>query len=172
MGARRTRPKPLKLDVDLEAEVLFESFPGQKTKARRIDGRKLKLPSGVRYWFTLRTVGGDLDIVLARPEHLADLKDCTGVTHADVGLIALDDSTPLLRLVVALIHEALHGVLTAPGDDELLAGILGVSRQRAERVHEWVVTHVAPRLADCLLRSRLLVLPPIPRRKRTKRSSA
>jgi hypothetical protein len=167
---RRTRqpPKSLELAVDVDVEVLFEAVPGQSVRAKRIDDRKLKLPPGVRHWFTARSIAGDLDVVLANEKLLADLKDRVGVTLADVGLIALDAETPLVRLVVALCHELLHGVLSAPGDQNLMARILGCTPAKAVEREEELVTHLAPRWADCIIRSGLLRLPPIPRRRRRK----
>jgi hypothetical protein len=165
MGQRRKR-KALELADDIAIEVLFEAVPGQEKRALRIDNRKLKLPAGVRHWFTARSVGGDLDVVLATAGLLKDLKDRAGVTHADVGLIALDEATPLVRLVVALMHELLHGAFSAPGDHNLTARILGCRREHADAREEEIVTHLAPRLADCLIRSGLLRLPPIPRRRK------
>lgn len=163
-GVRKRRGKPLELAVELDVEVLFEAMPGQQIRARRIDNRKLTLPAGVRHWFTARSVAGDLDVVLANDKLLKDLKDRVGVTLADHGLIALDEETPLVRLVVALCHELLHGALSAPGDANLLARILGCTPEEAGDREEEIVTHIAPRWADCIIRSGLLRLPPIPRR--------
>lgn len=159
-------PKPLEVAPDIAVEVLFESKPGQRIRAKRIDSKKLRLPPNVRHWFTVRTVGGDLDVILGTANSVKDLKGRYGVTDADVGIIALDEGTPLVRLVVALLHELLHGALTAPGDSHLLARILGCSADDADEREEEIVTHLAPRLADCLIRSGLLRLPPIPRRRR------
>lgn len=164
--ARRSKPKPLVLTADIEAEILFEASPGQKIRTKRIDARKLRLPPSVRHWFTLRTVGGDLDVILGSSTSVKDLKGRYGVTDADAGIIALDEGTPLYRLVVALVHELLHGALTAPGDTHLLARILGCKVEVADEREEEIVTHLAPRLADCLIRSGLLRLPPIPRRRK------
>ena len=164
--ARRAKPKPLEVGLDIEAEILFEAKPGQKVRAKRIDAKKLRLPANVRHWFTVRTIGGDLDVILGSALSVKDLKGRYGVTDADVGIIALDESTPLVRLVVALLHELLHGALTAPGDCHLLARILGCTAAEADEREEEIVTHLAPRLADCLIRSGLLRLPPIPRRRK------
>lgn len=168
----RRRVKPLELAVDVEAEVLFEAVPGQSVRVKRIDDRKLKLPAGVRHWLTLRSIAGDLDVVLANERNLKDLKDRVGVTLADAGLIALDEESPLLRLIVGLFHEAFHGCLSAPGDANLLARILGCSPEEALEREEEIVTHLAPRWADCVIRSGLLRLPPIPpRRSRTRKAA-
>lgn len=162
----KRKPKPLELAADVEAEILFEAVDGQRTRARRIDNRKLTIPASVRHWFTIRTIGGDLDVLLGSATSIKDLKGRYGVTDADVGIIALDENTPLVRLVVALLHELLHGGLTAPGDSHLLARILGCTAEEADEREEEIVTHLAPRLADCLIRSGLLRLPPIPRRRK------
>jgi hypothetical protein len=152
--------------IDVNLEVLFDAHPvrGQRRKVKRIDNRKLRLPRGVRYWFTARTIGGDLDVVLANGKILRDLKDRVGITHADVGLIALDEDTPYVRLVVALMHEILHSCFSVPGERNLMARVLGCRADVACEREEEIVTLLAPILADCMLRSGLLRLPPLPRR--------
>jgi hypothetical protein len=164
--AKRRKLKPLALAPEIEAEILFEPMPGQKVRAKRIDAKRLRLPPSVRHWFTLRTIGGDLDVILGTAANIKDLRGRYGVTDADAGIIALDESSPLLRLVVTLLHELLHGALTAPGDHNLLARLFGCPAEEADAREEEIVTHLAPRLADTLIRSGLLRLPPIPRRRR------
>lgn len=165
--ARRRKQTALEVLPDLEAEVLFEAVPGQRTQAKRIDGHKLKLPRGVRYWFTARSICGDYDVVLSSERVLKDLKGRVAITLANDGLIACDEESPLLRIVIGIIHELLgHGVLAAPGDDLNNAHLFGCRASRVAAVEERIVTHMAPRWADCLIRSGLLRLPPIPRRRR------
>lgn len=167
----RRRTKPLELAIELEAEVLFEAVEGQQIPAKRIDSRRLKLPRGVRYWFTARTVAGDYDVVLSNERVLKDLKGRVGVTLANDGLIALDEESPLLRIVIVLFHELMgHGILSAPGDDDLNAHLFGCRPAKSIVVEERIVTHMAPRWADCLIRSGLLRLPPIPRLKKARKA--
>jgi hypothetical protein len=160
--------EPVELAAGLEMEILFEAVAGQSVHAARIDDRKLRLPAGVRHWFTARSIAGDLDVVLATEKLLKDLKNRAGVTLPNEGLIALDEETPLVRLVVTLIHELFHGALSAPGDDNLIARLFRCTPQQAVDREEEIVTYMAPRFADCLIRSGLLRLPPIPRRQRSR----
>lgn len=161
------RSKALELAIELETEVLFEAVNGQRVQAKRIDGRRLRLPRGVRYWFTARTIAGEYDVVLSNERVLKDLKGRVGVTLANDGLIALDEDSPLLRVVIVLFHELMgHGVLSAPGDDDLNAHLFGCKPGKSIAVEERIVTHMAPRWADCLIRSGLLRLPPVPRRRK------
>lgn len=163
----RRKHKELELAVDLEAEVLFDQGPAKRSRVKRIDGKGLKLPRGMRHWFVARTIGGDVDVLLATSRVLRDLKGNDGITQPAYGLIALDEESPLLRIVVTLVHELLHNLFSAPGDDDLNARILGCKPKDVGAREEEIVTHLAPRLADCLIRSGLLRLPPIPRRRRS-----
>jgi len=147
---------------------MFEVVPGQKTRAKRIDGHRLNLPDGYRYWFTARTIAGDFDVILANEHVCPALNGLVAVTLADQGIIACDEDMTLSRIVVGLIHELLgHGVLNAPGDVDLNAHLFGCSAKKADVIEERLVTHMAPRWAHCLIHSGLLRLPPIPRRRKS-----
>lgn len=167
--ARKARAKPLEIASELVAEVLFEAVPGQRVRAKRIDGKHLELPDDIRYWFTSRSINGDCDVVVGNDRSIKDLKGCVAVMLPHLGIIAVDEESPLLRIVVALLHEQLHQILTGPGeDDQLNANLFGCKPTEAEAVEERVVTYISTRLADCMLRSGLLRLPPIPRRRSRK----
>jgi hypothetical protein len=159
--------KPLELLTDVEAEVIFEGVPGQRKRAKRIDGKRLRLPRGIRYWFTARSVAGDLDVILGNERTIKELAGCVAVTLPDMGLVAIDEEAPLLRIVIGLIHELYgHGVMSAPGADIVNARVFCCSVKRAPIIEEHIATHAAPLWTDMLLRSGLLRLPPIPRHRR------
>lgn len=163
------RKKALDVITDVEADVLFEATPGQRSRAKRIDGKKLALPKGVRYWFTARSVAGDVDVVLGTERTIKDLVGNVAVIIPDLGIVAVDETQPLIRIVVAVIHELFgHAVWSAPSASEVNHLIFGCSPKRAEGIEERVASHAAPLWADCMIRSGLLRLPPIPRRRSRK----
>lgn len=164
--AKRKTSKPLPLSTDLEFEILFEELPGQTTPAKRIDSRRLKPPRGARHWFTIRTAGGDYDIVLGTDKVLKCLKGAEGHTDGGLGIIALDEEATLSRIAVVLIHEMLHAVLSSPAEYGPIARVIGCRPASVAKREEDIVAYLAPKLADCLIRSGLLRLPPIPRRRK------
>lgn len=165
--ARRRR------EVDLSetgaVEILFDALPGQSTPAKRIDGRRLTPPKGARQWFTVRTVGGDFDVILGTDKILKCLKGAEGHTDGGLGIIAIHEEATLSRIAIVLIHEVLHALLSSPAEYAPLAKILGCRPASVAGREEDLVAYLAPKVADCLIRSGLLRLPPIPRRRRRKR---
>jgi len=166
--ARRSKRAELDLSAEISTEILIEGIEGQETPARRIDGKRLRPPRGARHWFTLRTSGGDYDVVLGTDKILKCLKGLEGHTDAGVGIIAIDEEATLSRLAVVLVHELLHAVLSAPADQGPLARVIGCRPKNLIAREEDIIALIAPRLADCLIRTGLLRLPPIPRRRRRK----
>lgn len=166
--ARRSKAKLLDLATDIEAEILFETVPGQSTPARRIDAKRLKPPRGARHWFTIRTSGGDFDVVLGTDKILKCLKGCEGHTDGGLGIIAIDEEATLSRIVVVLVHELFHALLSSPAEYAPLARVLGCRPTSVAAREEAIVAYFAPKLADCLIRSGLLRLPTIPHRRRRK----
>lgn len=137
--------------------------------AKRLDGKKLKLPNGARYWFTANTPAGDFDIVLVPPETYPDMKGKYGLTLTDLCLIALDDSVPMKKLVLALFHELGHACGSAPGDIELQKGIWRCKTDKlADQIEEDTVTFYGARYGATFFDSGLLKLPPIPRKRGTR----
>lgn len=134
-------------------------------RAARLDGKKLKLPAGARYWFTLPTVAGDYDFILGNPEIFPDLKDRNGVTLAEECLVVLDDTQPYKRLCLTAFHEIMHSVLSTPGERELLALLFGCKPKQSDEREERFVTHVAPKLGGCLFDAGMLSFPPIPKKR-------
>lgn len=167
--ASRKKRSSLELAEDVSVEILFEAVPGQATPAQRIDGKRLKPPRGARHWFTVRTTGGDYDVVLGTATILKCLKTLEGHTDVDLGIIAINEEATLRRIAVVLVHELLHAILSAPADQGPFARIIGCRPKNLVAREEDIIAHIAPRLADSLLRSGLLRLPPIPRRQRRRK---
>lgn len=164
---RRVVPE-LELDTALECDIVIDERPRSRARVARIDSKRLALPKGVRHWFVARTIGGDFDVLLATDKDVKDLRGNYGVMLPELGLIALDESSPQLKIVVTLVHEILHAVLSAPADSEITKRALNCDASELIDREEAIVALLAPRLTDCLLRSGLLRLPPIPRRKRSR----
>lgn len=110
-------------------------------------------------WFTLKTLWRSFDVTLSNETLTPDLANRFGLTDIDAGIIWLDAKLPRQALIATLIHEAMHAVMATPGESLLLARILGCSEEDADAREEDIVTHLAPKLADALLRSGLLRFP-------------
>jgi hypothetical protein len=130
---------------------------------KRIDGKRLRFPPGVRHWFSYMAAGSEWDVVLVDRRAFGEIDGRDGVTLPDQGLVALDDQLPFARLVTVLVHEMLHTHFSTTGESKLLARILGCAVDDASDREEEIVTHLAPKLADTLMRNGLLKLPPLPK---------
>ncbi len=124
----------------------------------------VKLPRGALFWFTFYTWRPFL-VVLADEKACPDLETRWGFCDTIAGIVWLHNSLPLESLVRLFFHEGLHAVWSEPGEDDLLAHLMGCKKRESNQREEYLAVHTSRKQADAFMRSGLLKFPPLPKKK-------
>lgn len=111
-------------------------------------------------WFRFTSVSSDWTVVRGDEDEFPDLVGAEAVTLPTKSLVVVHENLTYPRACRAFIHELLHTDLSNPGESELLAVIFGCKVSTVKEREEYLVTYLAPRLADTLIRNQFLELPP------------
>lgn len=114
-------------------------------------------------WITLRDAFDiSWNVYLCDPDDPC-LSDASAITYPDKNTIYVRNDGDSTRILVLLFHEILHVNFSAPGDPPLLKLIFGgkdVDKTRDRE--EAVVTFLAPRLFNMLVKNGMLIMPERP----------
>ena len=120
------------------------------------------LPAGARFWFTAVTCFGPYAVVLASVEVYPGFADKWAETDPNTHIIWIWDKTPPECLPTVVVHELSHASIAGPGEDWVLARVMGCTVDEADDREEAAVAYLTTRLGDTMFRSGLIQLPPLP----------
>jgi hypothetical protein len=126
-------------------------------------GPSRDMPAHTVWWFEWVSLWGTYDVVLADPKRCPAVSDAFGVADIQNRLIYLDWSLEIDRLTYTFFHEAIHTVLSTPGDTSLFAHIFGCKKKQADEWEEALIVHLTGRLEPALFANGFLKLPKLPK---------
>ncbi len=110
-------------------------------------------------WFTYEAVAGTVRVVrMSQTEHLP-LEGNEGISYPSRLLIVINEAIPYDRACRVAVHEIMHMDLSNPGESAILCLSLHCTSDVVGDREEDIVSHLAPRNADTLLRNRFLRFP-------------
>ncbi len=113
----------------------------------------------MRTWFSYEAVPGTVKVVLANASEFDNLNTEEAASFPERMLIVVLDTLPYDRACRVIYHEMMHMDLSNPGEDNVLCLSLHCTQSEVAAREEDIVSHIAPRSADTLIRNNFLRLP-------------